>query len=179
LGKSQNQQGISGDPNRLQPSQSILGGIGLPASGGGGLPIQTVRISKKRLDDKKTCRWVLDNGTLCGKTFSKFDSLRRHVQELHKGVRPHICSLCEKSYGRRDYLDRHLKTHTAEALMIGDTLVGGHSGSCSVSVSVCDDDMDGNPPDDDDEDDMMDVEEDDDDLSPNLTSVVTVISTDD
>ena len=29
--------------------------------------------SKKRLSDKKTCRWVLDNGTICGRTFSKFD----------------------------------------------------------------------------------------------------------
>ena len=68
--------------------------------------------SKKRLSDKKTCRWVLDNSTICGRTFSKFDSLRRHVQELHKGVRPYVCQLCEKSYGRRDYLDRHMKSHT-------------------------------------------------------------------
>ena len=42
-------------------------------------------MGRKRSDDKKTCRWVLDNGTICGKSFSKFDSLRRHVQELHKG----------------------------------------------------------------------------------------------
>ena len=41
------------------------------------------------------------------------DSLRRHVQELHKGVRPYVCQLCEKSYGRRDYLDRHMKSHSA------------------------------------------------------------------
>ena len=25
---------------------------------------------------------------MCGRTFSKFHSLRRHVDELHKGVRP-------------------------------------------------------------------------------------------
>ena len=42
-------------------------------------------MGRKRSDDKKTCRWVLDNGTICGRSFSKFDSLRRHVQELHKG----------------------------------------------------------------------------------------------
>jgi len=62
----------------------------------------------------KICRWVQNDGTVCGKAFSKLDSLRRHVNELHKGVRPYACNLCEKSYGRRDYLDRHLKTHDPE-----------------------------------------------------------------
>ena len=102
-------------------------------------------MGRKRSDDKKTCRWVLDNGTICGRSFSKFDSLRRHVQELHKGmavvknikiyfyiesinviflvflslhfffvgVRPFVCNLCDKSYGRKDYLDRHMKSHTS------------------------------------------------------------------
>ena len=56
---------------------------------------------------------MADN-TMCGKAFSKLDSLRRHVNELHKGVRPFACNLCDKNYGRRDYLDRHLKTHDPE-----------------------------------------------------------------
>ena len=88
------------------------------ASGGG----SSIRIhsNKKRLSDKKTCRWVLDNGTRCGRSFSKVDSLRRHVQELHKGVRPFVCHLCEKSYGRRDYLERHMKSHPQLAGSIPD-----------------------------------------------------------
>ena len=63
----------------------------------------------------KICRWVQNDGTVCGKAFSKLDSLRRHVNELHKGVRPYACNLCEKSYGRRDYLDRHMRTHEKKA----------------------------------------------------------------
>ena len=59
----------------------------------------------------KICRWVNNDGTVCGKAFSKLDSLRRHVNELHKGVRPFACNLCDKNYGRRDYLDRHIRTH--------------------------------------------------------------------
>ena len=72
-------------------------------------------IKKKRKDipaeEKKICLWVLDDGTACGKTFTKFDSLKRHVSEAHKGVRPYSCTLCGKNYGRRDYLLRHLKSH--------------------------------------------------------------------
>ena len=72
-------------------------------------------IKKKRKDipaeEKKICLWVLDDGTACGKTFTKFDSLKRHVSEAHKGVRPFACTLCGKNYGRRDYLLRHLKSH--------------------------------------------------------------------
>ena len=41
------------------------------------------------------------------------DSLKRHIAENHKGVRPFACSLCDKTYGRRDYLQRHLKSHNA------------------------------------------------------------------
>ena len=119
-------KGVS-HPAGLSPSGSLplpqglgLGGP-LPGLTGtnGQLPLK-LHSSKKRLSDKKTCRWVLDNGTICGRTFSKFDSLRRHVQELHKGVRPYICQLCEKSYGRRDYLDRHMKSHTSGTADIDD-----------------------------------------------------------
>ena len=53
----------------------------------------------------------MDDGTACGKTFTKFDSLKRHVSEAHKGQRPYSCTLCGKTYGRRDYLLRHLKSH--------------------------------------------------------------------
>ena len=62
----------------------------------------------------KICRWVMADNTMCGKAFSKLDSLRRHVNELHKGVRPFACNMCDKNYGRRDYLDRHLRTHDPE-----------------------------------------------------------------
>ena len=40
-------------------------------------------------------------------------SLNRHLRENHKGVRPYACTLCDKKYGRRDYLQRHLKSHNA------------------------------------------------------------------
>ena len=91
--------------------------------------------SKKRLSDKKTCRWVLDNGTICGRTFSKFDSLRRHVQELHKGVRPFVCHMCEKSYGRRDYLDRHMKSHTAGGSLVDTSGASDDANDVKLAIS--------------------------------------------
>ena len=66
--------------------------------------------------EKKICLWPISNSnndTSCGKKFSKMDSLKRHIAENHKGVRPFACSLCDKTYGRRDYLQRHLKSHNA------------------------------------------------------------------
>ena len=78
------------------------------------------QIRKKRrdipADEKKICLWVLDDGTACGKTFTKFDSLKRHVAESHKNVRPFCCTLCGKTYGRRDYLLRHLRSHNESDL---------------------------------------------------------------
>jgi len=102
---------ISGHQNTPNNSNTPHGmlkphGMDIKSIGGGG--------GGRRTNDKKTCRWVLDNGTICGRSFSKFDSLRRHVQELHKGVRPFACNLCEKTYGRKDYLERHIKSHTAK-----------------------------------------------------------------
>ena len=101
-----------------------LSEIGIVGGGGGGptpaqqasqANIKMAHSAKKRAaEDKKTCKWVLDNGSVCGRTFSKFDSLRRHVAELHKGIRPFVCELCDKNYGRKDYLDRHLRNHAAE-----------------------------------------------------------------
>ena len=35
--------------------------------------------------DKKLCLWPTGDGTTCGKSFTKADSLRRHMAETHKG----------------------------------------------------------------------------------------------
>ena len=73
-------------------------------------------------EEKKICLWVLEDGTACGKTFTKFDSLKRHVAEAHQGRRPFACTLCGKNYGRRDYLLRHLRSHNeAEVANISTT----------------------------------------------------------
>ena len=100
--------------NATTPSEinRVIGGLQQVSGNSSGMALGSKLGMKKRSNDKKTCRWVLDNGTICGRSFSKFDSLRRHVQELHKGVRPFVCNMCNKSYGRKDYLDRHIKSHT-------------------------------------------------------------------
>ena len=82
----------------------------------------------------KICRWVQDDGTVCGKAFSKLDSLRRHVNELHKGVRPFACSMCNKNYGRKDYLERHMKSHDPANQKRKPGIVDWGSGSGVVSL---------------------------------------------
>lgn len=102
-------------PHPLSDIGIVGGGGPTPAQQASQANIKMAHSAKKRAaEDKKTCKWVLDNGSVCGRTFSKFDSLRRHVAELHKGIRPFVCELCDKNYGRKDYLDRHLRDHAAE-----------------------------------------------------------------
>ena len=97
------------------PNTNNTGGGGIGGGGGGpSIPFLSLTNSLPQAHKplgSKICRWVNNDGTVCGKAFSKLDSLRRHVNELHKGVRPFACTSCDKNYGRRDYLDRHMKTH--------------------------------------------------------------------
>lgn len=176
-------------------STNQLGGILPPshtsnASSNAGLSghrmAPTIAGKKRPADDKKTCKWVLDNGTICGRTFSKFDSLRRHVAELHKGIRPFVCEICQKSYGRRDYLDRHIRSAHKEGCGAG----GDSDGITEMTTHELDEALDGativtvggtHDEDDDDEDghhhhiiktDPTDLEE------VILPSVVTVVTSD-
>ena len=82
-------------------------------------------------NEKKICLWPTGNGTTCGKSFAKFDSLKRHLTEAHKGVRPFACKLCDKTYGRRDYLQRHLKSHNASYAV---NLAGGNAATLQVTI---------------------------------------------
>merc|ERR1719270_2882440 len=105
-------QGVGGGVQIIQQSPPQASEVtSIPfISNLGGLPGTTPH----KPSGSKICRWVQNDGTVCGKAFSKLDSLRRHVNELHKGVRPFACNMCDKNYGRRDYLDRHLRTHDPE-----------------------------------------------------------------
>ena len=117
-------------------------------------------MKKKRKDipaeEKKICLWVLEDGTACGKTFTKFDSLKRHVSEAHKGqnrmnpminsifidldlfpgIRPFSCTLCGKTYGRRDYLLRHLRSHNEnEVANVSATRIVGSNNQVVTQVT--------------------------------------------
>ena len=69
-----------------------------------------------------------------------------HVQELHKGVRPFACNLCDKTYGRKDYLERHIKSHSTKETAVvtaeGAKLMTAHEVLTSGAVMLGDDDED-------------------------------------
>ncbi len=57
---------------------------GAGSGGGGGGAALTAA-------DRKVCLWPTGSGTTCGKTFTKFDSLKRHLSEAHKGESVGLC----------------------------------------------------------------------------------------
>lgn len=46
----------------------------------------------------------------CDRTFTRNEELTRH-KLIHTGVRLHACSECNKRFGRKDHLKKHVKTH--------------------------------------------------------------------
>ncbi len=50
-----------------------------------------------------------------------------------KGLRPFACTLCDKTYGRRDYLQRHLKSHNASYAV---NLAGGSLNNATVASTA-------------------------------------------
>ncbi|XP_014229957.1 gastrula zinc finger protein XlCGF7.1-like [Trichogramma pretiosum] len=45
----------------------------------------------------------------CGKLFSKFNHVKRHLHTVHLKLKPYRCELCDRPFGRKEYL----KAHTA------------------------------------------------------------------
>ncbi|XP_073826080.1 uncharacterized protein isoform X2 [Musca autumnalis] len=51
---------------------------------------------------------------LCETTFTKHASLSAHLTMVHRGVRKHKCSECDKIFGKKSNLINHMRTHSGE-----------------------------------------------------------------
>ncbi|XP_016976678.1 zinc finger protein 239 [Drosophila rhopaloa] len=50
----------------------------------------------------------------CGRGFVESSNMRRHIVARHTDERPHLCTVCQRTFSRVYLLNLHLRTHTGE-----------------------------------------------------------------
>ena len=48
---------------------------------------------------------------MCAGRFSDKHKLKRHIDTIHDGKKPHACSICKKHFSENRYLQLHMGTH--------------------------------------------------------------------
>jgi hypothetical protein len=49
----------------------------------------------------------------CGKVFTKNSSYHLHVNFVHKKIKKHVCTICQKRYFAKKQLKDHMKVHVS------------------------------------------------------------------
>lgn len=72
------------------------------------LGYQRKRRATKTSDNEKK-RYSCD---ICNSSFYHATNLSSHIKVIHKGIRPHVCKLCNKRFPNAFSLKRHTISHT-------------------------------------------------------------------
>ena len=67
---------------------------------------------------------------------NSYSKRQPHKTDLFAGVRPFQCTMCDKTYGRRDYLQRHLKSHNANFTANLSSAGGGNMSAGPMTKAI-------------------------------------------
>ncbi|XP_055631146.1 histone-lysine N-methyltransferase MECOM-like [Toxorhynchites rutilus septentrionalis] len=59
---------------------------------------------------------------ICPSVFSNSGNLNRHVNIVHLEMKPFVCTVCERAFGKSDHLKRHMKTHNRSSTTLSSTV---------------------------------------------------------
>ncbi|XP_056633672.1 zinc finger protein OZF-like [Diorhabda sublineata] len=74
----------------------------------------TQQVESNEKNNRRLRKTVLHECKMCLKMFKHSPNLRRHINIVHKGIKPFKCEVCSKEFATFSRITEHIRIHTGE-----------------------------------------------------------------